>query len=95
LIDELGAEIFPGPEAEKYGYVDDGNANYSKALETLLSLSKVNANESYQVVTMTPKKNFVEELFGSSAIFKGIVKHEISVQKKTSDCCSYLYEPQM
>ena len=94
LISEYGAHIFAASQAEKYGYIDDGNANYKTALKALLEAANIKADSSYQMVKLTPKKNIIEELFGNSPIFSGKINHKIKLSgsnEEINEKVSFLY----
>ncbi len=75
LVAEYGAQVFLGPEAEKLGYVDNGDATYGQALQDLVRACNIDG-DNYQVVQLsspTPlfssiqnklkaKENFLEEM---------------------------------
>jgi protease IV len=96
LTTTYGAHIFPAPRAERYGYIDNGSANYKTALKALLEAANIKENSSYQVVKLNPKKNLMEELFENSALFKGKINHQIklgNVDDEINDKISFLYLP--
>ena len=96
LITTYGAEIFVAPDAEKYGYIDDGNSNYKDALRALLKAANIDENTSYQVIRLKPRRKFLEEIFESSSLFKGKIKHEINVASNHNEIeenFAYLYSP--
>lgn len=93
LISTYGANVFPAPIAENYGYIDNGNCYYREALMELLKAAKIEATSPYQVVKIKAKKPFIEELFDSNEIFKGKIKHELNLQGEIKEDFSYLYMP--
>lgn len=62
LIDRYGAQVFLGPTAEKFGYVDNGNSSYKDTLLQLLEASKVDPSQPYQVVRFSKKKSTLQDL---------------------------------
>ena len=97
LISTYGAQIFPSPEAETNGYIDKSNANYSDALKELLAAANIKEDDSYQVMKLKPKKSFTEELFESSALFKGKINHQIKLSNTDNEITeefSFLYPSQ-
>ena len=94
LLSTYGAHVFPAPLAERYGYIDNGQANRKIALKALLEAANIKADAPYQVVRLTPKKNFMEELFENSALFKGKINHQIKLNDSKDgleEKISYLY----
>lgn len=94
LISNYGAHIFPAPQAERYGYIDNGNANYKTALKALLEAASIKEGSSYQVIKLVHKKNIMEELFENSALFKGKINHQIklgNVNDEIDGKISFLY----
>ncbi len=93
LISTYGAKIFQAPLAESYGYIDNGNASYREALLELLQAAQIDPKSPYQVVKIKAKKPFIEELFDSSELFKGKIKHELSLSGELKEDFGYLYMP--
>lgn len=54
LVGEYGARVFIAEEAEKLGYVDVANANYSQAMKNLASAAQIGEKDFYQVIQLTP-----------------------------------------
>lgn len=94
LISTYGAHIFPAPQAEKFGYIDDGKASYKTALKALLEAANIKEDSQYQVIKLVHKKNVIEELFENSALFNGKINHQIKLSNIRDDIdgkISYLY----
>jgi protease IV len=92
LISTYGANVYPAPIAEKYGYVDSSNSSYREALLELLKAASIDSTKPYQVVKIKSKKAFFEELFDSNALFKGKIKHEIDFKgSDLKEDALYLY----
>ena len=85
LISTYGANVYPAPIAERYGYIDNGNSSYEECLKDLLQAAKIDEKKPYQVVKMKPKRKWMEELFESSALFKGKIKHQIDMSPKSEN----------
>lgn len=80
LIADYGAKIFPAFQAKEIGFIDDDNANYSKALAELAEKIEVKPDE-YQVVTLK-SENWLESLFKTKNAFEvlnGQMKHTIEL----------------
>jgi protease-4 len=61
LVQTYGAQIYSGPTGEKYGYVDNGKAYYSEALQELAKSAQL-AENSYQVVRFNYKHSPLQDL---------------------------------
>lgn len=78
LVNDIGARIYPAPQAQAIGFIDGSNYSRSLALEELLKLANV-SKDNYQVVTLE-KKEWYSDLFGSDMeLLNGKVKHEIRI----------------
>ena len=96
LISTYGAHVFPAPLAEEYGYIDRGNTSYKETLKALLIAANINVDEKYQVIKLNRKKNLMEELFETSALFKGKINHQIKfsdIEDKINEKISFTYNP--
>lgn len=69
IINEYGAHVFNCQKAKDIGYIDVANSSYEEALEQLLTEAKIDPSNSYQVVTLYPKKNFYESLLSQTKTF--------------------------
>lgn len=96
LVDQYGAKIFDGPEAQKLGYIDIADSDYKSALLALLQEAKIDPSKPYQVVELDPKINFLDNLAKSSLI-GGKIEHILNVGEKIPtqlrDQFNYLYAP--
>jgi len=79
LVEEYGAQIYSAPDAAKLGFIDDGASEYEKALRELAQASKIGKEETYQVVELVKKKSPLQELFRTSPLLSGRIKHEIQI----------------
>lgn len=98
LISEYGAQVFVAPTAKDYGYIDDANADYTKALTDLASEAKLKEKEAYQVFELEPKVNFLSEFTRSKfSLFSGRVTHVFQIGPNLNSEMSgkflYLYTP--
>lgn len=95
LINQYGAQVFNCVEAESLGYIDEAMSNREAALTALLQAAGVDPAQPYQVVELTPKKDWVAQLVqGSSPLFTGKVTHTVDTGDSfLKDQCAYLYQP--
>lgn len=98
LVQEYGANIYPAPTAQAFGYIDVADANEQVALAALLEAAHIDETKPYQVVRLAPKQSILADLVrGKSAWGRGAIEHKISFAGQRSfeirDPCAYLYEP--
>lgn len=98
LVNEYGAHVFIAPKAQEYGYIDDADADYSKALTALVQQAQIGEKEAYQVFELQPKINFLSELTQSKfSLLKGKVTHVFQIGPNLNSEMSgkflYLYQP--
>jgi len=98
LVDEYGAKIYDGPQAQSYGYIDQADAEYKTALRDLMAQAGVDPQKPYQVIQLAPKHNFLEALInGVSPLFTGKVEHTLNLAENKPaflrDQFSYLFDP--
>lgn len=67
LINEYGAQVYSSPEAEKLGFIEVGNSNYSQALKDLTKASGIEPDEKYQVVELRLHSSMLKELLNNKA----------------------------
>ncbi len=79
LIEEVGAQIYSAPESAALGFVDEGESDYSFALEALVEAAGINKKQPYQVVELKKKKPWLKEMMASSPILTGKVQHELKL----------------
>lgn len=88
LINVYGAQVYDGPKAKEYGYIDVAGATYSQTVDALAKAATIGADTKYQVIEIKEKVSILKELLGNrSNLFKGKVVHSI-------DTGSY-YKPEM
>lgn len=97
LLSTYGAHVFPAPIAEKYGYIDKGNAGYKDTLKELLEAASINPDQPYQVICLESKKNIAQELFENSALFNGKMTHHFKIDtlfhEKSNEKLFFMFNP--
>lgn len=98
LISEYGAHVFIADKAQELGYIDDGSANYGKALTELVQAAGIKDGQDYQVFQLQPKGNFFASLAQNKLPFlNGKVKHVFQIgpnlNSEMSGKILYLYQP--
>jgi protease IV len=93
---EQGAHVYPAPEAEALGYIDEQVEN----IDTLVRRfsKELGCEKEYQLVTMK-QQHWLEDLFkGNLALFSGKVEHSIKMgylPANFSGKMLYLYSPEL
>lgn len=67
LVQTYGAQLFDAAKAQELGYIDDGNSSYKKTLQELLVAANIEEGTEYQVVEMSPKNSWFEDLFSGKS----------------------------
>ena len=98
LLNEYGAQVFNGKEAETFGYVDVPNADYSTALQELATAAGIEANTTYQVVKLATPHSWISELSSCKTdLLQGRLTHVFQIGNHiNSELCGkflYLYPP--
>lgn len=95
LVNEYGAKVFDPVTAEQYGYVDVADSSRDAALLALLQEAKVDPQETYQVVELEQKLEWLQSLVNnSSPLFTGKIEHTIDTgAPPIRDQVAYLYQP--
>ncbi|MES2344410.1 MAG: S49 family peptidase [Chlamydiota bacterium] len=62
LINEYGAHVFSAVDAQKIGYIDVADSEYSDALTALCHTAGISADAPYQVVSLKTETSFVSSL---------------------------------
>jgi protease IV len=91
LRNEYGAKVFDAPTAAKYGYIEDGNASYGKALTELAKAANIDGD--YQVVRLKVRTTLVDSLLKRGDLM-GMLKKKFSGAQETQDKLLYLYQTQ-
>lgn len=97
LVGEYGARIYDCVTGQKLGYVDHAMSSRNEALKALLISAKVDPSTSYQVVSLTPKNQWISELLHSSKspLLTGKIEHTIEgipQEIREQPCYLYRYE---
>lgn len=95
LISDYGAKVFDPVKAQELGYVDVANSSRSMALLALLEEAKIPKDQTYQVIALEPKSEWISEIFQSSSpIFTGKIEHSFDFGGlPIRDQMAYLYDP--
>lgn len=94
LINEYGARVFIAKEAEKNGYIDVSDSNYSDVLQALTSAANIKEEELYQVIQLNPPKPFFNDIAQTFAPIK--VVNSLLGRKDLSELSGkflYYYQP--
>ena len=62
LVNNYGAQIYVGPEAEKIHYIDNGNSTYSETLSELVAECDIKEGTPYAVVRIHQRQSPLKEL---------------------------------
>jgi protease IV len=66
IVNEFGAKVFSAKKAKEIGYIDETNMTFDNALNQVLTYVNVDIAKPYQLVTLTPKKNWFEPFLTQS-----------------------------
>ena len=61
LMNDYGARVFVAQEAAEKGYVDAWDSSYSEAIKDLAIAAQIKEGEAYQVIRLSPPKQFFNE----------------------------------
>jgi len=94
LIHTLGARMFNCETAQKLGYVDHAMSSREEALLALCEQVQIDPGHPYQVVELSPKRNWLSGLVnGTSPLVSGKVEHGFAWEGDTKKApFSYLYQ---
>lgn len=97
LIETYGAQVYIADQAQKLGYIDNGNSTYEEALSELVKVAGIPDGQSYQVVQMEKREAFIDQLFSAnSALLTGKITHKFEFGPYSSALNGkflYLYQP--
>lgn len=89
LVKDIGARIFPAPQALELGFIDANGATRNEALKELAEAAGI--KEKYQVISFE-SKSWWEKLFkNNSPLVTGRIKHEFHLPWDGNDPFSYVY----
>jgi ClpP class serine protease len=93
LVKNLGAKVFPAPEAASLGLINESGFSRNQVLTTLAQEAGITGK--YQVVGFESeswwKKLFKEQT--DSPVLKGTLKHEMGLPFHNGNPFSYLFRP--
>ncbi len=93
IINDLGAKVFPAPEAVSLGLINESGVSRNQALTALAEAAGIKGK--YQVVGFESeswwKKLFKEQ--AGSPLFKGTLKHEMGLPIHNGNPFSYIFRP--
>lgn len=98
LVNEYGAQVYVSKKAEKLGYIDVADSDYSTAVSELASQAKLSESHHYQVITIQPAHPFLSDLTESKfSLLSGKVTHHFQINSSMNSELSgrflYLYQP--
>ena len=95
LINEYGANFYLAPQAQEYGYIDNGNACYDDALSELLATAKIDTSKPYQVVELQARAKWLASLFKGDSAIINLLGYFFNTPKKNNGMqhFSYLSQP--
>jgi len=96
LVNDYGAHVFVAEEAQKLGYIDVADSDYSHAMAALASQAGIGENDHYQVVQLLPPHPLLPG-FAQSLFTTGKIKHTLDLPDSMNPDLSgkplYLYSP--
>jgi protease-4 len=98
LRNEYGAQVYVAPEAQRLGYIDEGDAEYHTALADLVKAAGIDEKTSYQVVQLKVPFGVLSALVqGKSPLLTGKITHTFQwgahQNSEMSGKFLYLYNP--
>lgn len=93
IINDLGAKVFPAPEAVSLGLINESGASRNQALTALADTAGIKGK--YQVVGFE-SESWWKKLFKEQAgqpLFKGTLKHEMGLPIHNGNPFSYIFRP--
>ncbi len=96
LVGDYGAQVYVAQEAQKLGYVDNGQTNYFETIAQLAAAGGIKETEAYQVVQLVAPHPLLPAL-AQSVFTTGSIKHTLDVSPLMNPAFSgkplYLYCP--
>ena len=97
LIEEYGAHVFDGIQAQNNGYIDVANASYQTALSDLVQAAKIGEAQEYQVIFLSPRRSFLSQFTNAFPLLNGKIQHNFSLHPSMNSEMNgkllYLYQP--
>jgi len=95
LVQEYGAKVFDPITAQSLGYIDHANSSRDAALVALLKEAQVDATQTYQVIELEPKSEWLASLLNTnSPLITGKIEHTLDTgAPPIRDQVAYLYQP--
>jgi signal peptide peptidase SppA len=95
LVNEMGAQVFSGEEATRFGLIDGSNYERSDVIEELIAAANIEGE--YQVVTLQEKKWITDFFESKSPLITGKISHDFNLPslslQESSHPFLYLYQP--
>jgi protease IV len=98
LVNDYGAQVYVSKTAEKLGYIDVADSDYSAAVDELVKAAQIPDDQSYQVMTIQPARPFLSDLTeGKLSLLSGKITHKFQINSFMDSDLSgkflYLYQP--
>ncbi len=93
LVYEYGAKVFDCITAHNLGYIDYAMSSRDQALKALLEEANINGEQPYQVVTLSPKNQWISDIIsGKSPLLTGKIEHTFGgIPREVREQPCYLY----
>ena len=93
LVEEYGAQVYDCVMAEELGFIDHAMTTRDDALRGLLVAAGIGTETAYQVVSLSPKYQWLSELLsGKSPLLSGKIEHTVAgFPDKIREMPCYLY----
>ncbi|MCH9624916.1 MAG: hypothetical protein S4CHLAM123_00780 [Chlamydiales bacterium] len=93
IVQKLGAQVVPSPEAKEFGLVDNANATRNTTIEALVTAAGIEGK--YQVVGFETKSWWKKVLKEepTSPMLTGKIKHELAIPGHDGNPFSYIFTP--
>jgi ClpP class serine protease len=95
LVNDYGAHVYVSQTAQELGYIDVADSNYYDAVAGLAAAAQID-NQKYQVVRLTPQRNFLDGLaqtIGPQKILQSLGLSSPANDPDLSRKLLYLYQP--
>jgi ClpP class serine protease len=94
LVEDYGAHLFLAPEAEKLGYIDNGNSSYSCTIALLAKAAGIEGK--YQVMQLKPAyalSDFFRSHLSFKSLFREFFLSQGGLPPELSNRWLYFYTP--